>query len=68
MTLQKANEKAKAINATKSMSSAKVTRSIFGGYRISIEPIELTIIKNSIGVLASQERSFASNVGIKYGR
>lgn len=68
MQLLEAMNKAKEINSQKGSVNATVSRSVYGGYSVFTEPVELTIIKNSITMLVATNKSFSANVKAKYGR
>ena len=68
MQLFEAVKKAKSINDEQGLVSAKISKSIYGGYTITTEPIELTIIRNSLSMLVAKNRDFISNTRVKYGR
>jgi len=68
MQLYHAIKEAKELNSKNSSMNAAISKSVYGGYSVSSEPIELTIIKNSISMLVAKDRKFMSNVGAKYGK
>jgi len=68
MRLLEAINKAKEINSKNSSVNATISKSAYGGYSVSTEPTDLTIIKNSITMLVAKNRSFSANVKAKYGR
>lgn len=68
MQLYQAIKEAKEINSKHGSINAAISKSVYGGYSVSSEPVELTIIKNSISMLVAKDRRFISNVGTKYGK
>ncbi len=68
MTLEEAYLKSKQINKEQPNISAKIVKSQYGGYQLSYEPIELSVIKSSINTLISRDKSFMENYRLKYAR
>lgn len=68
MQLLEAMDKAKNINDGQSLVNASVSKSVYGGYSVNTEPIELTILKNSLSMLVTKNKAFVDNVGAKYGK
>lgn len=60
--------KAKELQKQRQNSVVKVAYKNYQGLSLVVEPVELTIIKNSLGLMAQNDNDFATNVKAKYGR
>ncbi|EKR8003831.1 hypothetical protein P9H47_001692, partial [Campylobacter fetus] len=46
----------------------KIVKKNYSGYDVQIEPVELTVIKNSLEMISQNANSFMANVNAKYGK
>ncbi|QKG29183.1 hypothetical protein [Campylobacter sp. RM16187] len=59
--------RAKKLQNNTTQSVVKVVYKNYQGYTLEIEPVELAVIKSSIGFLAQSGNSFIANARGKYG-
>ncbi|MBR6641151.1 MAG: hypothetical protein IKL08_03040 [Clostridia bacterium] len=58
---------AKSLQKTTNSHVVKVVYKNYKGLSLEMEPIELAIIKSSLGLMAQQQNSFLTNTKGKYG-
>ncbi|HDX6330669.1 hypothetical protein [Campylobacter fetus] len=58
---------AKSLQKTTNSQVVKVVYKNYKGLSLEVEPIELAIIKSSLGLMAQQQNSFLANTRGKYG-
>ena len=68
MTFFQAYKEAKKLQQQVNNGVVKVVYKNYSGYNVEIEPIDLAIIKSSLGMMKQTANSFKANVGSKYGR
>jgi len=60
-------KRAKEIQSRLKNGVVRVTYKNYKGLSVEIEPVELAVIKSSLGLMAQTTNSFLSNVKVKYG-
>lgn len=68
MTIFQAYKEAKKLQRQVSGGVVRVVYKNYGGYGVEVEPIDLAIVKSSLGMMKQTANSFKTNVGNKYGR
>ncbi|OCR86413.1 hypothetical protein CFT13S00388_09270 [Campylobacter fetus subsp. testudinum] len=68
MTIIEAFGKTKTLQNTNHNAVVKIVKKNYSGYDAQIEPVELAIIKNSLGMIHQNTNSFMANVSAKYGK
>lgn len=60
-------KQAKQLQAKRKNSIVKVVYKNYKGLTLEIEPVELAVIKSSLGLIAQSNNGFLANVRGKYG-
>lgn len=68
MTIAQAYEKTKELQKNTKNGVARLVYKNYKGYDAQVEPIDLVIIKNSLGMISQLNNDFLSNTKAKYGR
>lgn len=58
---------AKSLQKTTNSQVVKVVYKNYKGLSLEVEPVELAVIKSSLGLIAQQQNNFLSNTKNKYG-
>lgn len=68
MTIAQAYEKTKELQKNTKNGVARLVYKNYKGYDAQVEPIDLVIIKNSLGMISQLNNDFLSKTKAKYGR
>ncbi|HDX8122385.1 TPA: hypothetical protein RQJ24_002064, partial [Campylobacter fetus subsp. venerealis] len=68
MTIIEAFSKTKTLQNQNRNAVVKIVKKNYSGYDVQIEPVELTVIKNSLEMISQNANSFMANVNAKYGK
>ncbi|AIR80327.1 TPA: hypothetical protein RPW15_001991 [Campylobacter fetus subsp. venerealis] len=68
MTIIEAFNKTKTLQNQNRNAVVKIVKKNYSGYDVQIEPVELTVIKNSLEMISQNANSFMANVNAKYGK
>ncbi|HDX6330726.1 hypothetical protein [Campylobacter fetus] len=68
MTIIEAFSKTKTLQNQNRNAVVKIVKKNYSGYDVQIEPVELTVIKNSLEMIFQNANSFMANVNAKYGK
>lgn len=68
MTIAQAYEKTKELQKNTKNGVARLVYKNYKGYDAQVEPIDLVIVKNSLGMISQLNNDFLSNTKAKYGR
>ncbi|WP_311337110.1 hypothetical protein [Campylobacter ureolyticus] len=68
MTIAQAYEKTKKLQKNTKNGVARLVYKNYKGYDAQVEPIDLVIVKNSLGMISQLNNDFLSNTKAKYGR
>ena len=60
-------KQAKSLQKTTNSQVVKVVYKNYKGLSLEVEPVELAIIKSSLGLIAQQQNNFLTNTKNKYG-
>ena len=58
---------AKSLQKTTNSQVVKVVYKNYKGLSLEVEPVELAVIKSSLGLIAQQQNNFLTNTKSKYG-
>ena len=58
---------AKSLQKTTNSQVVKVVYKNYKGLSLEVEPVELAVIKSSLGIMAQQQNNFLTNTKNKYG-
>ncbi|MEE3695146.1 hypothetical protein V2I21_08465 [Campylobacter sp. CLAX-22107-21] len=58
---------AKSLQKTTNSQVVKVVYKNYKGLSLEVEPVELAVIKSSLGLMAQQQNNFLANTKNKYG-
>ena len=58
---------AKSLQKTTNSQIVKVVYKNYKGLSLEVEPVELAVIKSSLGLIAQQQNNFLTNTKSKYG-
>lgn len=58
---------AKSLQKTTNSQVVKVVYKNYKGLSLEVEPVELAVIKSSLGIIAQQQNNFLTNTKNKYG-
>lgn len=59
-------KQAKQLQAKRKNSVVRVVYKNYKGLTLEVEPVELTVIKSSLGLMAQSNSGFLANVRVKY--
>ncbi|EGA5419151.1 hypothetical protein P9H58_001776, partial [Campylobacter fetus] len=65
MTIIEAFSKTKTLQNQNRNAVVKIVKKNYSGYDVQIEPVELTVIKNSLEMISQNANSFMANVNAK---
>ncbi|EAL3875258.1 hypothetical protein A0Y01_08020 [Campylobacter fetus] len=68
MTIIEAFSKTKTLQNQNRNAVVKIVKKNYSGYDVQIEPVELTVIKNSLEMISQNANSFMANMNAKYGK
>lgn len=68
MTIAQAYEKTKELQKNTKNGVARLVYKNYKGYDAQVEPIDLVIVKNSLGMISQLNSDFLSKTKAKYGR
>ena len=60
-------KQAKSLQKTTNSQVVKVVYKNYKGLSLEVEPVELAIIKSSLGLMSQQQNNFLANTKNKYG-
>ena len=60
-------KQAKSLQKTTNSQVVKVVYKNYKGLSLEVEPVELAVIKSSLGIIAQQQNNFLTNTKNKYG-
>lgn len=58
---------AKSLQKTTNSQVVKVVYKNYKGLSLEVEPVELAVIKSSLGIISQQQNNFLANTKNKYG-